>query len=314
MVLLGPRECVPAGAVGDEEQVRAIGRMGRRLDRCATRHADRTRRQPGVAIGVVRGIGIQLRPGQAVVEHAGTVAGTIDHRRVRLQLHAAAQPIDVDGRDQLAFLRLGGLALDDARQDDGVARRSQRQIRRARRPGGGHIGLHRPRRPAEQDDPRRAAVIDISVRQHATLGDGWNVALERPGFGQQRGHLGGRQTFGHGQFVLDRLAVAQHGQNLVQTGAGRKLELGRFKRAGPARGQRRGLELPAMAHHALILQHIRHNADTAARDDDGLTARQRTWGIIDVDGVKSGTRARDEPRRPPVKGEGASAPALMPPA
>src|SRR3546814_8558147 len=60
VLLEGAGEGVAAGAVGDEEQVAALGRVEHGGDRGAARIADRARRQSRVHIGIVREIDLKI--------------------------------------------------------------------------------------------------------------------------------------------------------------------------------------------------------------------------------------------------------------
>ena len=76
----------------------------------APRQRDRRRRQAGPRVGVVRPVASQVARAQVAVELR---AEAVDHGRVGLQPHAAAQPLDEYAGDARPLAGEARLLLDD---------------------------------------------------------------------------------------------------------------------------------------------------------------------------------------------------------
>ncbi len=124
-------EGVAARAVGDEEQVGGAHRIGDRLHRRFAWIADRARRQPFDGVGVVGRRLQKLGLRNAVSERAFAADEAIDDRRIGLELHPLLQAVDEDAGDMRALLRLARLLFDNGGHRHELARRFDRQIRRA---------------------------------------------------------------------------------------------------------------------------------------------------------------------------------------
>ena len=206
---------MPPRAIRDEvERIRVL-RMQHRLDRGEARRGDRRRCQPPVPVGVERMVPLQIGTGQATVQHPA-IRCRIGHGRVGLQRHAPAQAVDEDPRHLGPFLRLAGLPLHDAGQDQRLARRGQGQVRRPLLPGFRQGLPHGPLRPAQQPSAVVAPLIGIGVRQHRPFLQGRHIAGQALGGVDEGGDLAGVQPLGDGEAALHRPRLAQHLQHLPQ--------------------------------------------------------------------------------------------------
>ena len=132
-IVLGERRGELAAAVAARTKYRDW--RGRRIhhgvERRLRRQRDRRRRQAVARVGVVRRVGLEVALAQVAVER---VAEAVDDRRVGLQRHRCAQPVDEHRRDQRPVGGAAGLLLDDRREDQRLVGRRERQVRRALRP------------------------------------------------------------------------------------------------------------------------------------------------------------------------------------
>ncbi len=129
MLVVGFGKGMPAGAVGDEEQVAGAGRIGGRLERGAAGIGDWPGRQALDHIGVVgrrlRDLGALDRPPQrALAAHQ-----PVDDGRIGLHLHLLPQPVGEDSGDPAALVGPAGFLLDDRGKRDQCLRRLDRNVR-----------------------------------------------------------------------------------------------------------------------------------------------------------------------------------------
>ena len=106
-VVLGKRarEGVAALAVGDEVEVVDLGRIEHRLDRRPPRVGDRSGRQAVDLVGVVGAAVGPVLAGERAAEATLALGQAVDHGRIGLQAHAAAQPVDEHRRDLAPLVR-----------------------------------------------------------------------------------------------------------------------------------------------------------------------------------------------------------------
>ena len=195
------REGVAAAAVGDEVQIVDVGRVEHRLERGAPGIADRTRRQTRRSDRCCRRCRAASRA-RVSSRSSGAVAigQAVDHRRIGLQAHAVAQPVEEHRGDRAALLRHAGLLVDDRGEDQRLlpvgraagprrapatarraagacraacaapARRARRRARRSRSPAAGCLpaAARAARRSARRSRPSRRNT-SATVRPSATV-------------------------------------------------------------------------------------------------------------------------------------------------
>ncbi len=244
------------------------------LDGREARHRDRAGRQPGVAVGVVGAVDVEVGAGQRPVKPAQAARDGVGHSRVALQLHAAAQAVEENGSDVRTLLRPGRLLLDEAGERERLLGRRERQARRAPGPGGGEGAVHGSLGARRESGPGRATVVEVGLGEHATFGRHHWVAGQRVAVLQEECHLRGRQPVRDRELVLHGFGKAQDVQDLTQAGLGREVELARVERAVAARGEGGEAQLQGIGDNAVRGQRLRHRLESAARHDNGTGGRQ----------------------------------------
>src|SRR5688572_3131997 len=103
---------MPAGAVGDE--VECLGRrwIKHRRNALPTRIGDGARRKPGLAVGIVAGDGIKLRPKDTATERLA-LGDRVDDGRISIELHADPKAIAIDPGDRPPLAGLARFLFDD---------------------------------------------------------------------------------------------------------------------------------------------------------------------------------------------------------
>ena len=147
---------VAAGAVGDEIKFFVRHRMDGGLDRLAAGIGNRRRRQAEMNIGVPAVRLFQVLAQQAAAERRLASGQAVNHRRVGLQLHAPAQPVDEDAGDTRPLARLAGFP--SPRSMPGSAPRLSSAA------AGSNPGPPRPRRALRPWRPACAGSVDRAPR------------------------------------------------------------------------------------------------------------------------------------------------------
>ena len=127
-------EGVSARAIGDEIEILGRERMQHRLNGGQAGVANRARRQALVQITVVGTLDLEIGRGDGPPERTRPVSYGIDHRRVGLQWHAAAQAVGENAGDMCALHRRGGLLFHDRGQSQRLVDRVVRQVGGTLRP------------------------------------------------------------------------------------------------------------------------------------------------------------------------------------
>src|SRR5438552_1604715 len=115
-----PHELVGAVVAAHEIQELGLGGVGSGLERRLAWSGNGPRRQPRVAVGVVRRIEQQIVASQVAVEPSRPLQ-RIDHGRVALESHVLLEAVRVDGRDEGPLVGTGRLLLHQRRQRDELA-------------------------------------------------------------------------------------------------------------------------------------------------------------------------------------------------
>ncbi|MNS84031.1 hypothetical protein D3C72_1178430 [compost metagenome] len=219
-------------ATGDEVQAGAIGRVERGVNRFATDHGDRGRRQAGDGVGVVGRRLAQVGAGDLAVV---ALTHAVDHRRVGLQHHAQAQAPHENASDLPALLGNAGLLLYQRGHDQRLVRVTVWQVGGALGPLLGqhfvqaHVGL------LQQLDVAHTAHEAVGVREEAPLGKHTGMAelvhhfrigqpiqrvLDLFMLGHGRAHLAEGPAFDQGQVVLHHVGPTPGIEQLLHGHAG----------------------------------------------------------------------------------------------
>ncbi|PAV74279.1 hypothetical protein WR25_27087 [Diploscapter pachys] len=263
-----------ACAVRDEVQRIRLRRIEHRVDRRPARIGNRPGRQPHLGIGNPPA----ERP---------PLGDRIDDGRVRLQRHAALQPVAIDRGDHPPFGRLAGFLLDDRGEDDRLFGRRHRNAGLPLRPGLGEIRLHRRLHAGDDRHAGVAALEGVAVGQNRSFGGHRHAAGQAIRLGERVMHQHRRIALGHDDKALEHLAALQHLQDIGLAGVRREAIFARLDRAirpehageqaeAAGGGDRPGpFQFPRGGGEAAALRHLhRHRplrraaAAPAAHDDD----------------------------------------------
>ena len=209
-----------------------------------------------------------------------------------MQRHVPPQPVDEDAGDPGAFLRLAGLALDDAGQHQRLPRGGERQALGACGPGLGQRAGHRLLRTAEDGGARLAMGIGVGLRQHRPLGDCRRLARKRLGAVQQCGDLARQQALGDGEAALHRAPLAQDREHVRKARPGGDGEFGAADRSLAARDPGREREGARVLDNAVAFEDLRRRRDPAARHHDLHGCRERAGALVGVHCARNGDAAK----------------------
>ena len=166
----------------------------------------------------------------------------IDHRRVRLQRHADAQPVAIDRRHHPPLGRLARFLLDDRGEDDRLFGRRYRDVGFPFRPGVRQIAVHRRLHPRHHGRARVATLKGVAVRQDRPLGRHRHLPGQAVRPHQRVMHQGRWVTLRHHHHPLADLAVLQQRIDLAGAGSGGHVILARLDRPATAKDPREQAE------------------------------------------------------------------------
>jgi len=277
VLLVGFREQVTAGPIGDEIEVLGARRIGGGFERGAAGIGDGARRQAVDHVGIVRRGLFDLALHDGAAERAFAAGQPVDDGRIGLQLHLALQAIDEDRRHPRALVGLAGFFLHDRGQDDQLLRRLDRQIQRAMLPD--FLQQVPVRLLHALDDllARHAAGEFIGFRQQRALArDFLDLSGERVGLQKLGDDLFGGQSLGDGQRMLDHFVLDERGDDVGKACALGELVFAVLEIAARFHHQDAADEHIRLVDHTLALQQVGDVADTeSARDIDHFVGSER---------------------------------------
>ena len=221
-----------ARTVGDEEEVARPRWVGHRLERGAARIGDRAGRQPVDGVGVVRGGRVAILDRDLVAVRLTLAAEhAVNDRRVGLEAHVEAEPVDEHGGDARPLIGERRLLLDDRGHGREFVDAGERQVGRAAGPDFGQHPVALAHHDVEDVGAGIAAAEGVGVGQYRALrrngrggadqcsrrfaavrllraGEAGDVLAGRHAVRSEAGdHLLAGQAFGDGDPIDDALAL-----------------------------------------------------------------------------------------------------------
>ena len=212
-------EDMAAGAIGDEIKLARARGIGHRLERGPAGIGDRTRRQAIDLIGIIGRRLVDLGARQRPAERPLSADDAIDNRRIGLQPHMFAQPVDKDAGDARPLVGLAGLLFDDGGQRDHFIGRGDRQVSRTPLPDLVEQLLLVARHFLQQLVAAGAALEFIGFRQQRTFTRNFmDVAGQNLVIAQTLDDLLAGQPFRDRDHVQNRLALHHRVDHVLQRG------------------------------------------------------------------------------------------------